>query len=226
MTTPASYRDADRLVLYFRIEADKSPFLNSGEFTNAGTQCGMNFYQKNSLLDVISDAARPIFERLLEIAQNSSGLTAMPDFVVRLTDFVMSKCRIIVRAAENGSEIVMIRFRNFSGNVSSLFKNVIFGEKPHSEPITEPVSDAWLRAVQPVLDFGTYADQIARSVTENSALDAQQMRAMSRIADRIADLRAAIDIANLHIVRTDLDEPAPQPFRAAQIDVDLGTRDR
>ncbi|MEM9146939.1 MAG: hypothetical protein AAGC57_12125 [Pseudomonadota bacterium] len=117
---------SDRLALTLRAEADGSFYVRDVEILNEGSRLRVSFQRENRLEEVLSAESCETIADVARKASEHRGMLALPDLRVSLRNLVLAGCRVLISAAEDGAEHILIRFGHCFGNLLGLFrKNVL-----------------------------------------------------------------------------------------------------
>ncbi len=118
----ADNADADTFVINLHRDASASPVVASVELVLPEVRNRYSFKPRKRLHDVFTADFADSLEAALNRLGADERIVSLPEFVYEIPGLIMSGLRILLTAAEDGSETIMLRIRRYIGTVKSLFR--------------------------------------------------------------------------------------------------------
>ncbi|MEM7472020.1 MAG: hypothetical protein AAF340_11775 [Pseudomonadota bacterium] len=143
--------------------------ISSVELLSADIRNRYSFKQLRGLSDVFVEPLSKAIERALRSVGPHNRIVALPDFEVTLPGLVIGGLRLLHSKAEDGAEIIMLRFGEYVGAIKSAF--VFDPAMPvTSASMRERIAIEVLRdIVNPLLDILSIARDAPPHVLESNA---------------------------------------------------------
>lgn len=99
--------------------------LRSVELLGNGSRLRVSFTRDNDLNEVINPELLGGVEDLIGKAPAGNGLIALPDFVIKVKDLILSNARLISAPNPSGGRYFSVRFERVFGNLMSFFSKTV-----------------------------------------------------------------------------------------------------
>jgi hypothetical protein len=186
--TPA-YDMTDMLVLNFVRNPDGETYSSSVELTNPKYHNRTTFKGQPKLSEVFAKQFLVHLEQVIAGASDSRMLL-LTDYVIDLGDLHLKGCRVMLSAAAQGIEYVMIRFREFYGRLNAIFRSDY--HLPQAVEVREErlAASAMEHALLPLFNFSNHLD----TAIGRSGLHEDEKKCLRKIKAEIADLKYCSDL--------------------------------
>ena len=187
----------EKLIVNLWKNPDGSIFVRSVEIVDRISRIRMSFTNESSIRHVFSAAAAGALLNIVGKTISQRGMLMIPDLRIDLKDLVLSGCRVMVTAAENGIENIMIRFVKFYGRVKTMFREGLAHRDSLSEEAVDQAVDALERVYMPLRNFSQYL----RDMLDNfpHLLSTDQREFLSRVNGEINDLSYVTDLITHYV---------------------------
>ena len=221
---PAHPEMDEKLIINLWKNPDGSTHLRSVEVADKISRVRFSFKHASSIEDLLSPMAAEAVYGIVAKTETQRGLLMMPDLVVDLRELILSGCRVLVTAAENGIESIMIRFVKFFGKITVLFREGFSHKDSLSETAVDQAMDALERVYLPLRNFSFYLDDMLGSfphllsAEERSFLEKirKEVHGMSHVTDLITHLVNSRALVSPFLERAPI---GSKPIAKAQLSV-------
>lgn len=196
----------DRLAVTLWAEADGSFYVRGVEIMNGESRLRLSFQRQNAIDEVLSDSAVDELHGIATKALWHRGLLSMPDLRITLNNLVLAGCRVLITAAEDGAEQIMIRFRHCFGNLLGLFRRNVLSLNMAVEEAAAGTARALDELYLQVANFGFHIDALLDGGADQGAGPTRDE--LARLSLRIRETIFALNQREL-ILRTAEAEPLP-----------------
>ncbi|MEL6217479.1 MAG: hypothetical protein AAFR79_03285 [Pseudomonadota bacterium] len=175
----------DRLALTLWAEADGTFYVRGVEIMNGGSRMRLSFQKQNDMANVL---AKDAHDPLLELATKAlwhRGLLSLPDLRLTLNNLVLAGCRVLITAAEDGAEQIMIRFRHCFGNLLGLFRKNVLALNMAVEEIADGSARALDELYLEVANFGHHIDSMLDGSRDSCPIQTHQK--LAALSQRIRE---------------------------------------
>ena len=189
MTTAVEGYDAgenDRFVVHLKRARGSEAEVTAVELFNSDVRNRYSIKQLRKLQEVFVAPLCAELERALRVVGADNRIVSMPDFEVTLPGLVIGGLRMLYSRAEDGTEVIMLRLREYVGAIKSAF-TFDPGMPVTSASMRERIAVEVLRdIVNPLLDILSIAKDAPSYVLESnaSAID-RQLKRMGMRQDEI-----------------------------------------
>lgn len=177
----------DKFVINLIAQADGTYEVRSVELLDEGKRLRFSFTKSHAVRDVFSPKAAAMLLEIAQKARRQPGLLALPDFKVNLGTLSFDGCRVMVTAAETGTENVMIRWRSYYGKVVNFFKDSFSYRDCIVENATEHALEMMQEVYLPLFDISRFIDAMNDNPDSNDTRNVSV--ALNELNRRIKDLR-------------------------------------
>lgn len=157
---------SDRLAVTLWAEADGSFYVRGVEIMDGESRLRLSFQRQNGLKEVLSFDAYQEIEEIATRALLHRGLLCLPDFRLSLRNLVLAGCRVLITAAEDGAEQIMLRFRHCFGNVLGLFRRNVLALNMAVDEVTVETKRALDELYLQMVNFGYHVDALIQNGQE------------------------------------------------------------
>ena len=178
--------DSDTFVIHMTRVAGDVPRVTSIELIGSDMRNRYSFRESRALTEVFAENLAAEIEGTLGSFDSDERIIALPNFEVVLPGLLLSGLRVLMTKIEGGSEVIMMRFRQYIGAIKSAFRfDHSFGIA--SSSVRERIAVEVLRDIlTPLVDMISLNRPEYHAIIENHAPVLQKR--LDRIATRREEL--------------------------------------
>ena len=184
--------DPEKLIINLWKNPDGAIYARSVEIVDKISRVRFSFNAESLMHDIFTPSASDALVDIVERTTFQRGMLMLPDMRLDLQDLVLMGCRVMVTAAQNGIENIMIRFVKFYGRVKTLFKEGFHHKDSLSEDAVDQAVDALERVYMPLRNFSQYLTDLLANFPH--LLNNDQTVFLNRINGEIKDLSYFSDL--------------------------------
>ena len=182
----------EKLIINLWKNPDGAIFARSVEIIDKISRVRFSF-NADCLIDSVFDGrAMQEIREIVGRTADQRGILMMPDLRINLRDLVLEGCRVMVTAAEDGIETIMIRFVKYFGRVLSLFRDGFSHRDCLAENAVDQAISALEKVYMPLRNFSTYLDDLLANFPH--LLDPDKIAFLRRIREDISEMGHISDL--------------------------------
>lgn len=187
----------EKLVINLWKNPDGSVFTRSVEIVDEVSRVRFSFNNNQTIEDVFKKPAVQALMDVLQDALSKRGMLSMPDLKIQLEGILLSGCRVLVTATENGIENIMIRFVKYYGRVTSLFSDGFSHRDSLSEDAVDQAVHALERVYLPLRNFSYYLNDLLERFPDS--LGKQRTEILQNVSKEIGTLGYFTDLISHYV---------------------------
>ena len=201
----------EKLVINLWKNPDGAIFARSVEIMDKVSRVRFSFNADCMIESVFNSRAMHEIRAIIDRMADRRGILALPDLRIDLKDLVLEGCRVLVTAAEDGIETIMVRFVRYFGRVLSLFQDGFSHRDCLADTAVDQAVSALEKVYMPLRNFSVYLDDLLANFPH--LLDREKISFLQRIRDEISGMGHVSDII-VHYVNAQgaigANEPVPR----------------
>lgn len=155
-------QDTELFTITLKATPDERLLVRSAEVICVGSRVRFTFSANSEPEEVFApDAARAV-RMLTERVVSQRGLLVLQDVAVRLASLVLSDCRAIAADISDGGCQVMLRFKQFAGDLLSFFSSTYEARLRLTAPSDKRAVNLIEHAYLPLADFADHVGVLRR----------------------------------------------------------------
>ena len=182
----------EKLVINLWKNPDGTLFARSVEIIDKISRVRFSFNADCTIETVFNSRIMCELQTIVDKMSEKRGILAMPDLRLNLKDLVLEGCRVLVTAAEDGIETIMVRFVKYFGRVLSLFRDGFSHRDCLAESAVDQAVSALEKVYMPLRNFSIYLDDLLANFPH--LLDREKISFLRRIRDEINGMGHISDV--------------------------------
>ncbi len=187
----------EKLIINLWKNPDGVVFTRSVEIVDDVSRVRFSFNNGQQIGEVFKKPAVQALMDVLRDALGKRGMLSMPDLKIQLEGILLSGCRVMVTATEQGIENIMIRFVKYYGRVTSLFSEGFSHRDSLSEDAVDQAVHALERVYLPLRNFSYYLNDLLQRFP--TTLGKQRTDILQNISKEINTLGYFTDLISHYV---------------------------
>lgn len=187
----------EKLIINLWRNTDGVVFTRSVEIVDQVTRVRFSFNSDLKIESIFKKSAVAAVTEILNDALNKRGMLILPDLKVQLEGILLSGCRVMVTATEQGIENIMIRFVKYYGRVTALFNEGFSHRDSLAEDAVDQAVDALERVYLPLRNFSYYLTDFLERFPH--VLGQQRTDFLRKISNEISTLNYFSDLISHYV---------------------------
>lgn len=187
----------EKLIINLWRNTDGVVFTRSVEIVDQITRVRFSFNSDLKLESIFKKSAVTALVEILQDAINKRGMLILPDLKIQLEGILLSGCRVMVTATEQGIENIMIRFVKYYGRVNALFNDGFSHRDSLAEDAVDQAVDALERVYMPLRNFSYYLTDFLERFPH--VLGPQRTDFLRKISTEISTLNYFSDLISHYV---------------------------
>ena len=187
----------EKLIINLWRNTDGVVFTRSVEIVDQVTRVRFSFNSDLKIESIFKKSAVEAVTEILNDALNKRGMLILPDLKVQLEGILLSGCRVMVTATEQGIENIMIRFVKYYGRVTALFNEGFSHRDSLAEDAVDQAVDALERVYLPLRNFSYYLTDFLERFPH--VLGQQRTDFLRKISNEISTLNYFSDLISHYV---------------------------
>lgn len=187
----------EKLIINLWKNPDGVIFARSVEIVDEVTRVRFSYTSDLKIESLFKEPAVRALLDVLKDATSGRGMLSMPDLKIQLEGILLSGCRVMVTATEQGIENIMIRFVKYYGRVTSLFNEGFSHRDSLAEDAVDQAVDALERVYLPLRNFSYYLSDFLHRFP--SVLGKQRTDFLQNISKEISTLDYYTDLISHYV---------------------------
>ncbi|MEM7211599.1 MAG: hypothetical protein AAF479_06850 [Pseudomonadota bacterium] len=187
----------EKLIINLWRNTDGVVFTRSVEIVDQVTRVRFSFNSDLKIESVFKKSAIDAITEILDDALRKRGMLIMPDLKIQLEGILLSGCRVMVTATEQGLENIMIRFVKYYGRVTALFNEGFSHRDSLAEDAVDQAVDALEKVYMPLRNFSFYLTDFLERFPH--VLGQQRTDFLRKISTEISTLNYFSDLISHYV---------------------------
>ncbi len=220
IATSSRAHTPEKLIINLWKNPDGAIFARSVEIVDKISRVRFSFNADCVIESVFDTRAMSEIRDIVDRTTEQRGILMLPDLRINLKDLILEGCRVMVTAAEDGIETIMVRFVKYFGRVLSLFRDGFSHRDCLADSAVDQAISALEKVYLPLRNFSVYLDDLL--VNFPHLLDREKITFLRRIREEMHEMGHISDLI-VHYVNTQgvLDRDGagyPSRFEARSVD--------
>ena len=178
------------VTIALKAEAKGDVVARSVELIGPSSRARFSFGFDRPLEEAFCPDAAVVIRSLVERIIEHEGILTLPDVTLRLPTLVLSDCFVIATDVSDGGAQIIVRFKQFEGDLFSLFDEEYTPRRRLADPVAESALRLLEGAYIPLADIAAHI-----RTTRDKAENTQTRVALDDIAERIDALEIGRSLA-------------------------------
>ncbi|MEL7466987.1 MAG: hypothetical protein AAFN27_00945 [Pseudomonadota bacterium] len=187
----------EKLIINLWRNPDGTLFTRSVEIVDQVTRVRFSFNSDFTIDGIFKNGAVRALKDIVQDSSNRRGMLILPDLKIQLEGILLSGCRVLITATEQGIENIMIRFAKYYGRVNALFNEGFSHRDSLAEDAVDQAVEALEKVYLPLRNFSYYLSDFLNRFP--NVLGKQRTEFLRKISNEITTLGYFTDLISHYV---------------------------
>ncbi|MEM9063240.1 MAG: hypothetical protein AAGD13_22500 [Pseudomonadota bacterium] len=187
----------EKLIINLWRNPDGTLFTRSVEIVDQVTRVRFSFNSDFTIDGIFKKEAVSALRDIIQDSSNRRGMLILPDLKIQLEGILLSGCRVLITATEQGIENIMIRFAKYYGRVNALFNEGFSHRDSLAEDAVDQAVEALEKVYLPLRNFSYYLSDFLNRFP--NVLGRQRTEFLQKISNEITTLGYFTDLISHYV---------------------------